>query len=161
MPGARKPPQPRSALPEENDWVAERAALEEQPAGGPTPKESPRRPTPPDQPSPTGPQVPQAVQNVSDNVGQSVKNPTLKLPTSMPSAGDVASLLTGLLLYTLFLNYMRYGPTGVTGWFRAKFLNDPIDPASLSGTAIELGSNQAGGINLGPIAPLGSPISTT
>lgn len=49
-------------------------------------------------------------------------SPTLKLPKRL-DGGDAAGFAAGLLLYTLALNYLRYGPEGVKGWLRAKFLN--------------------------------------
>jgi hypothetical protein len=49
--------------------------------------------------------------------------PTLRFPRQMSDAGGFAA---GLFLYILVINYLRYGPDGVTGWFKAKFLNQPI-----------------------------------
>lgn len=155
MPKApRKPPgkptgkprsKPASALPDEAQWAAERehlaeldaqdasaAAAAEQPVGGPTPKGSP-----------TGPAAGMSM--------PSLPKPTLKLPTSMPSSTDVASLLTGLLIYTLFLNYLRYGGTGVKGWVMAKFMNSPLDAAALGAAAA---SQPGPSIDTGPTAPL-------
>ncbi|MDR6212180.1 hypothetical protein QE364_003911 [Nocardioides zeae] len=40
-------------------------------------------------------------------------------------SGDVAGFAFGLGLYVLALNYVRYGPEGVRGWFSAKLINEP------------------------------------
>ena len=55
--------------------------------------------------------------------------PTLSLPRR-PTAADVAGFGFGLLGYTLFLQFLRYGPGGPTGWFFAKFFNRPYVPAA-------------------------------
>jgi hypothetical protein len=92
-------------------------------------------------------------------------SPSLRLPTSMPSAGDLASLLCGLLAYTLFLNYLRYGPKGVSGWLRAKFMNDPLDvTARLEAEGSKLQAPQIGGSDaLGQLLeePLTTPSADT
>lgn len=62
----------------------------------------------------------------------SIPTPTLKPPRKLDS-GDVAGFLTGLLFFTLGLNYLRYGPSGVTGWLSAKFLNKVTVNAAPSG----------------------------
>lgn len=56
--------------------------------------------------------------------GSSWPQPTLKLPRQV---GDLGGFAVGLFLYVLVINYLRYGPAGVTGWFKAKFVNKPID----------------------------------
>lgn len=61
-------------------------------------------------------------------------SPTLKLPRRL-DGGDVAGFAAGLLLYTLALNYIRYGPSGVTGWMRAKFLNQVPSGPTLGGSS--------------------------
>lgn len=46
---------------------------------------------------------------------------------SLPSRGrDAGGFLAGLLLYTAVITYVRYGPSGWTGWLSAKFLNKPM-----------------------------------
>lgn len=42
-------------------------------------------------------------------------------------ASDGAGFLLGLFAYALLANFLRHGTRGVTGWLRAKFINDP-DP---------------------------------
>lgn len=49
-----------------------------------------------------------------------------KPPLHMSDAGG---FLAGLALYTVVIIYIRYGPSGWTGWLSAKFLNRPIDSA--------------------------------
>lgn len=56
--------------------------------------------------------------------------PTLKPPTRVRDAG---SLLTGMLLYTAVITYVRYGPDGWKGWLGAKFLNKPMAGSAPSG----------------------------
>jgi hypothetical protein len=56
-------------------------------------------------------------------------SPTLTPPRRL-GGGDVAGFLFGLFLFALGMNYLEYGPAGVKGWFRAKFLNDPMDPTT-------------------------------
>lgn len=69
----------------------------------------------------------------SSGAGGGIGMPKLELPspTLTPprrlSSGDLGGFAAGLLLYTLALNYMRYGSEGVSGWLRAKFLNQPAD----------------------------------
>lgn len=58
--------------------------------------------------------------------------PTLKLPRRMNDAGGFAA---GLFLYIVFMDYLRYGPAGVTGWFKAKFFNIPMGDSGGAGTA--------------------------
>jgi hypothetical protein len=48
-----------------------------------------------------------------------------RLPTRAADAGGFAA---GLLLYTVTVIYIRYGPEGWKGWLKAKFLNQPMDP---------------------------------
>lgn len=141
----RKPP--KSALPEENDWVAERERLDQadaasgagdqQPAEGPTPQ----RPS-------AGPGAPSA---------PDLPRPTLKLP-STPTAGDVGGFLFGLTLYALFINYLRFGPLGVKGWLRAKFMNAPLDLRGAAIAPLDSGSGSvdtsSSSIDTGPVAPL-------
>lgn len=51
---------------------------------------------------------------------------SLPRPTLNPGRGDGSGFAFGLLLYVLGINFLRYGPRGVTGWFSAKFLNKPL-----------------------------------
>ena len=64
-------------------------------------------------------------------------------PTSPPSrVADAGGLLTGALLYTVVITYIRYGPSGWTGWLKAKFLNNPMSTSaasSASGSTSEKG----------------------
>lgn len=46
-------------------------------------------------------------------------------PPSKLRAGDLGGFAAGLVIYTLMLNFLRYGQPGVSGWMRAKFLNQP------------------------------------
>lgn len=59
----------------------------------------------------------------------SLPSPTLKPPRRLDS-GDLAGFLTGLLLFTLGLNYLRYGVDGPKAWLSAKFLNKVTLPAT-------------------------------
>lgn len=52
----------------------------------------------------------------------SLPSPTLKPPRRI-NGGDLAGFATGLLLFTLGVNYLRYGSDGPKGWLSAKFLN--------------------------------------
>jgi hypothetical protein len=61
-------------------------------------------------------------------------SPTLTPPKRL-NGGDLAGFMTGLLLYTLALNYIRFGKSGVTGWLSAKFLNRVTVGASTSGAS--------------------------
>ena len=49
--------------------------------------------------------------------------PTLRPPSR---ARDAGGLLSGMLLYTVVVTYVRYGRAGWTGWLKAKFLNQPM-----------------------------------
>ena len=57
-------------------------------------------------------------------------SPTLTPPRRL-GGGDLGGFFAGLLLYTLALNYLRYGSEGVSGWLRAKFLNQPAAIAAV------------------------------
>lgn len=39
---------------------------------------------------------------------------------------DPAGAMAGILVYALVINGIRYGTAGITGWFKAKFLNQPM-----------------------------------
>lgn len=54
----------------------------------------------------------------------SLPAPTLRPPSKL-SASDGGGFVLGLFLFTIGQAYLRYGPSGVTGWFAAKFLNRP------------------------------------
>jgi hypothetical protein len=45
-------------------------------------------------------------------------------------AHTVAGGLLGLVFYAMFINGIRTGPAGVTGWLKAKFLNQPMQGPS-------------------------------
>ena len=118
------------------------------PAPGPTPPTPARPPnpaaggTPPAAPAaPTAPKL--------DLPTPDLSNLTLTPPKNL-NGGDVAGFLFGLGLYALALNFLRYGPAGVTGWLGAKFLNRPAD----------LGAGKGVG-NLGPALPQAQLPSTT
>jgi hypothetical protein len=49
--------------------------------------------------------------------------------------GDAGGLLSGMLLYTAVVIYIRYGPAGWKGWLSAKFLNKPMTSAAASSAA--------------------------
>ncbi|MFT3871035.1 MAG: hypothetical protein QM714_12540 [Nocardioides sp.] len=70
-------------------------------------------------PVPTGSPAPQL--GVPDLSGL-----TLTPPKKL-RAGDLGGFAAGLVLYVLALNYLRFGGVGVSGWLRAKFLNQPAD----------------------------------
>lgn len=86
----------------------------------------------------------------------SMPSPTLTPPKRLQS-GDLGGFAAGLLLYTLALNYLRYGPEGVTGWLKAKFLNQPaaIAPPVVRDTGERAGRSieQAGFTSTRPSAP--------
>lgn len=87
----------------------------------PQPAAKPRGRTP-------GPTTPAPAPSSPGPTGPSITLPQLPTPTLSPpklSGGDWGGFAAGLLAYVLFLNYLRFGPAGVKGWFRAKFLNDP------------------------------------
>ena len=97
--------------------------------------------TPPAPAAPTAPKL--------DLPTPDLSNLTLTPPKNL-NGGDVAGFLFGLGLYALALNFLRYGPAGVTGWLGAKFLNRPAD----------LGAGKGVG-NLGPALPQAQLPSTT
>lgn len=43
---------------------------------------------------------------------------------------DASGLLTGVLLYTVVIVYVRYGAAGWKGWLSAKFLNKPMSSSA-------------------------------
>jgi hypothetical protein len=56
-------------------------------------------------------------------------------PARPPSVRDAGGLLSGMLLYTVVIIYIRYGPAGWKGWLSAKFLNKPMSSAAASSAA--------------------------
>jgi len=79
---------------------------------------------------------------------------TLTPPKSF-SGGDLGGFLAGLVLYTLGLNFLRYGVDGPKGWIRAKFLNEPYVEASTKGTKHNGGKHNGGNglVSTRPAAP--------
>jgi hypothetical protein len=67
--------------------------------------------------------------------------PTLRPPTRLRDGG---SLLTGALLYTAAITYIRYGPDGWKGWLAAKFLNKPMAGPPPSALGNDSSSGKAG-----------------
>lgn len=79
--------------------------------------------------APLAPQSPDPTAAPSSPALADLPRPTLSLPRR-PTSADVAGFGFGLVAYTLFLQFLRYGPGGPTGWFLAKFLNRPYAPAA-------------------------------
>lgn len=74
--------------------------------------------------------------------------PSLKALTGGPiRAQDAGSLLTGALVYTAIITYIRYGPDGLKGWLAAKFVNRPMagPPASSLGKGANPAPNGVSG----------------
>lgn len=88
------------------------------PGGGRAPGRTPETPapTPPTPGSPGG--------NFPGFSAPTLPSLTLTPPRKL-NAGDWGGFAAGMLGLVLLLNYLRYGPEGVTGWFSAKFLNKP------------------------------------
>lgn len=79
-------------------------------------------------------------------------------PPKKLSGGDVGGFLAGLLIYTLALNYLRYGPGGPTAWMSAKFLNQPRalgkDTKQSSAPTVEPASTGLTSTKVAPPAPV-------
>jgi hypothetical protein len=56
---------------------------------------------------------------------------------------DAGGFASGLLLYTVAIIYVRYGPDGWKGWLSAKFLNKPIDAPKSGHRAVRKGGRSA------------------
>jgi len=78
--------------------------------------------TPEPAPAATSPTPPASKRSSSSGGG--LPTPSLTPPRRL-SAADGGGFLLGLLLFALGQSYLRYGATGVTSWFGAKFLNKP------------------------------------
>ncbi|MEV4557790.1 hypothetical protein AB0K51_12410 [Kitasatospora sp. NPDC049285] len=78
-----------------------------------------------------GAAVGKGAQASADYLSKGRWRPTLTPPTR---ARDAGSLLTGLLLYTVAITYIRYGAAGWRGWLSAKFLNKPLQGLAPEGT---------------------------
>lgn len=50
-----------------------------------------------------------------------------------PTRADAGGFVGGLMLYTVVIIYIRYGPAGWKGWLKAKFLNQPMGASGGSG----------------------------
>lgn len=59
-------------------------------------------------------------------LGRDAANKVTLTPPKRLNAGDASGFALGLVLYCLFINYMKYGPPGVRGWISAKFVNKPL-----------------------------------
>lgn len=56
-----------------------------------------------------------------------------------------AGFILGMVAYALFINYLRYGWSGVTGWLSAKFLNQvTLGTGASTGGGITPSSNSQG-----------------
>lgn len=53
----------------------------------------------------------------------------------LPGASDPAGAIAGILAYALIVNGIRYGPAGLTGWVKAKFLNQPMQGQAVNALA--------------------------
>jgi hypothetical protein len=51
--------------------------------------------------------------------------PNVSVPSPSLDVDDGGGFLFGCLLYTLVLNYLRFGPDGVKSWLKAKLINKP------------------------------------
>ncbi|MGI8685123.1 MAG: hypothetical protein ACR2MO_08575 [Acidimicrobiales bacterium] len=61
---------------------------------------------------------------------------------------DGAGFLLGLIVYAVFLNYVRAGPAGATAWIKAKFLNQTTGApaaAKLTPAAPDFAADSAAG----------------
>lgn len=60
---------------------------------------------------------------------------------------EAGGVLVAMIFYAIVINGLRYGTPGVTGWLKAKFLNQPMQgpPAQAAGNAAGTPSVPAGG----------------
>lgn len=66
-------------------------------------------------------------------------------PTKPPRRlADAGGFATGLALYTVVVIYIRYGPSGWTGWLKAKFLNQPMGDSTSTSSATKPKTKKGG-----------------
>jgi hypothetical protein len=90
-----------------------------------TPPEPPKPPTP----EQTAQQADGLLTGTADSLKTLGKDAADKVTLTPPrrlTAGDASGFAAGLVLYCLFINYLKYGPKGVRGWISAKFINKPL-----------------------------------
>lgn len=64
-------------------------------------------------------------QKIKGDVGGDAKRYAGKLG-KLAHVSDPAGAIAGVLAYALIINGIRYGTAGITGWLKAKFLNQPM-----------------------------------
>lgn len=62
---------------------------------------------------------------IKGDVGGDAKKYAGKLG-KLAHVSDPAGAIAGVLAYALIINGIRYGTPGITGWLKAKFLNEPM-----------------------------------
>lgn len=81
--------------------------------------------------------------------------PAARTHTRKRRGGSTGGLLLALLVYPPALAYLTGGTEGLTGWFRAKFLNQtPTDPG-IASSAVYVPGQVAAGAGASPVAFLG------
>lgn len=113
--------------------VAKKKAAKKAPAKKPA---AGRRPAPPKQPPAPPDPLQEAPKQANDllselpgqlkTLGSDAANRITLTPPKKLSAGDASGFAFGLIAYALFINYLKYGPSGVRGWIAAKFVNKPL-----------------------------------
>jgi hypothetical protein len=124
-------------------------------------------------PTPTAPKKPQSPAGTGDEPPGpgGPTGPTLasSLTSALPSpssltltpprrlnGGDLAGFLGGMVLFTLGINFLAYGPSGVKGWFSAKFLNRVTVGAPKAGAWGQQSLTTAGTGRVGTVTVSGS-----
>lgn len=133
---AAAPPRPSSAKPASTAAGSSRKPTSATPAPAAAGPKSKSTTTSSAKPASTGGSQPPA----DPSLGTRLQGPAPyrdwlanRAPSRTPrqaKAHAVASSLLGLCAYAMFINGIRYGPSGVTGWLKAKFLNKPMQGLS-------------------------------
>jgi hypothetical protein len=71
---------------------------------------------------------------IKSDVGGDAKKYAGKLG-KLAHVSDPAGAMAGVLAYALIINGIRYGTPGITGWLKAKFLNEPMQGQAVNALA--------------------------
>lgn len=95
------------------------------PAKPPAKKPPANTPPPAPKPSPPAPPPGGTAAGQGSGVWSSLSgSKAAKQTTTVANKG--AGVLLGAVAYAVGINWLRYGWTGVSGWFQAKFFNEPV-----------------------------------
>jgi len=110
------------------------AEVDTPPAAEPAPEASPTEEGEAPAPEQQGPRKPGQASKIKKDVGGDAKRYGGKLG-KLAHVSDPAGAIAGVLAYALIINGIRYGTPGITGWLKAKFLNQPMQGQAVNALA--------------------------